>query len=111
MKQSKFNTGDIVKYNGNVYKITNIVWLGNNESYAYDVECIKNNFPEDPAATGIGAGAESLMEEVEFYFPTDRDKWMKRALEYMDKLYNAWKINLSDIDEFKKWMEEDKDEG
>lgn len=103
--RNKFRIGDVVKYNGNVYRITNIISFGYYNTYIYDVVCLKNNFPDEPVCSSLGCGAESSMELYEF---EDSGKnVIDKACEYLNL---HLEMNHSEckkfIDDFRKAMEE-----
>ena len=67
----KFKIGDIVKYYGNIYRIEDIRFT-HSDYYLYRVECVKNNFPDEPVVLDIGKCAEDRMEH--FIFNDDLEK-------------------------------------
>lgn len=58
--KKKFKTGDVVRYNGNVYSITSVT-LTDTGHAIYNVRCLKNNFPGEPVCSSIGQVAEDKM--------------------------------------------------
>ena len=68
----KFKIDDIVRYNGNIYQITDIETA--KHSYVYNVKCLKNNFPDEPVCASIGSAAEDKMELADFDKP-NKNLW------------------------------------
>lgn len=79
MKQ-KFKIDDIVKYNGNIYRIVGIK-IGK-QNHIYDVKCLKNNFPDEPVSSSIGSCAEDKMELVDFNEPAEKQQWIEKAIRF-----------------------------
>jgi hypothetical protein len=108
MKQ-KFYIDDIVKYNGNIYQIVGIE-MGK-QGHIYDVKCLKNNFPDEPVSSSIGSCVECKMKLVDFNEPTEKQKWIEKACDWLESVnldfYQIREGVFSRllVEHFKKYME------
>lgn len=105
MKQ-KFKIDDIVKYKGNIYQIVGLKM--NKQNFIYDVKCLKNNFPDEPVSSSIGSCAQDKMELVDFNEPTEKQKWIEQACEFIagNMTCNGYTLQtkVKFIRDFKKYM-------
>lgn len=102
----KFKVGYTIKYNGNIYRVVGVE--NGKQNYRYNVECLKNNFPDEPVSSSIGSCAEDKMELVEFNEPTEKQQLIEKAIRFFESYitdnsggYEREKI----IEDFKKYIQ------
>jgi len=93
----KFSIGEIIKYKGKIYKITDIENYPHD--YLYKVDCLVNDFPEVPVCSGIGRVAEDEMTLVtdSSLAATKIQLQMSTFLEYIRN--SKINVNLCIVDE------------